>query len=285
MNNKPVKSALVVEGGGMRGMFTAGVLHAFGSAGFDPFDLYIGVSAGACNLASHLAGQHDRNYDINVNLSTTRDFINGWRFLRGGHFMDIDWLWDASMKEYPIDTAGMFARLEQQGKTFIVVATSIESGKPMYLIPDKDTVADYIKVSSSVPFFYRTILTVNAERATDGGVADSIPVIEAFKRGATDITVLRTRPRDYVKKQSSGALFYPLIFRKQGMLAIALKNRPVTYMQAVEFIKNPPDGTRVHEIAPPKTLRISRATTDKDALKAAYRTGIEQGEKFIEAYH
>ncbi|MCL4468481.1 MAG: patatin-like phospholipase family protein, partial [Deltaproteobacteria bacterium] len=101
MNNKPVKSALVVEGGGMRGMFTAGVLHAFGSAGFDPFDLYIGVSAGACNLASHLAGQNNRNYDINVNLSTTRDFINGWRFLRGGHFMDIDWLWDASMKEYP----------------------------------------------------------------------------------------------------------------------------------------------------------------------------------------
>ena len=285
MNNKPIKSALVVEGGGMRGMFTAGVLHAFGSAGFDPFDLYIGVSAGACNLASHLAGQNDRNYDINLNLSTTRDFINGWRFLRGGHFMDIDWLWDASMKEYPIDTANMFARLEQQGKTFIVVATSIESGKPMYLIPDKDTVADYIKVSSSVPFFYRTILAIKAERATDGGVADSIPVIEAFKRGATDITVLRTRPRDYVKRQSSGAFFYSLIFRKQGMLARALKNRPVTYMQAVEFIKNPPDGIRVHEIAPQKTLRISRATTDKDVLKAAYRTGIEQGIKFIEAYH
>ena len=69
--SKMNKSALVVEGGGMRGVFSAGVLHAFGEIGFNPFDLYIGVSAGACNLASHLAGQNDRNFDIIMRYSST----------------------------------------------------------------------------------------------------------------------------------------------------------------------------------------------------------------------
>ncbi len=284
MNRKPSKSALVVEGGGMRGLFTAGVLHAFGKAGFDPFTLYIGVSAGACNLASHLAGQYDRNYDVNINLSTTPDFINARKFLRGGHFMDIDWLWDASMREYPIDTRDLFARLRQQGREFIVVVTSLETGMPMYLIPDEDTVAQYIKVSSSVPFFYRTVHTIEGQRATDGGVADSIPVIEAFNRGATDITVLRTRPSGYVKKPGKAAFLYPLLFRKHGMLGRALKDRPVSYMKAVQFINNPPPGVRVREIAPPEGLRIGRATTNKALLQEAYRAGIEYGRTFISAY-
>ncbi|HQC20035.1 MAG TPA: patatin-like phospholipase family protein [Smithella sp.] len=91
------KKALVVEGGGMRGVFAAGVLNAFGSAGFDPFDMYLGVSAGACNLASHLAGQNDRNFDIIERYSIDGRFINWGRFLRGGHLMDLDWLWEQTI--------------------------------------------------------------------------------------------------------------------------------------------------------------------------------------------
>ncbi len=285
MNNKSGKSALVVEGGGMRGMFTAGVLHAFGGAGFDPFDIYIGVSAGACNLTSYLAGQNDRNYNINIKYSTTPNFINIGRFLRGGHLMDIDWLWDISMKEYPVDLERLFAKLKKDGKEFIVVATSIESGKALYLEPEINTVEHYTKVSSAMPFFYRNILEVNSEKATDGGVADSIPVIEAFNRGATNITVLRTRHSDYVKKKNPLSFIYSVVFRKYPNLATALKNRPISYMKAVEFIKNPPEGVCINEIAPPKDLNIKRATTNPEVLKAAYDAGIEQGKKFIEKYH
>ncbi len=285
MNAKTGRSALVVEGGGMRGMFTAGVLHAFGGEGFDPFDLYIGVSAGACNLTSHLAGQNDRNYDININYSTTPDFINLRRFLLGGHLMDIDWLWEISMKEYPIDLERLFTRLEKEKKEFIVVATSVESGRAMYLAPGINTIENYTKVSSSVPLFYRNVLEVDSEKATDGGVADSIPVIEAYNRGATDITVLRTRPSDYVKKKSRLSFLYPLFFRKHRVLARALADRPLSYMKAVEFMKNPPAGIRINEIAPPKDLKVKRATRDPETLKRAYRIGIEYGKRFIEKYN
>ncbi len=285
MNAKTGRSALVVEGGGMRGMFTAGVLHAFGGEGFDPFDLYIGVSAGACNLTSHLAGQNDRNYDININYSTTPDFINLRRFLLGGHLMDIDWLWEISMKEYPIDLERLFTRLEKEKKEFIVVATSVESGRAMYLAPGINTIENYTKVSSSVPLFYRNVLEVDSEKATDGGVADSIPVIEAYNRGATDITVLRTRPSDYVKKKSRLSFLYPLFFRKHRVLARALADRPLSYMKAVEFMKNPPAGIRINEIAPPKDLKVKRATRDPETLKRAYRIGIEYGKRFIEKHN
>ncbi len=284
MNNKSGRSALIVEGGGMRGMFTAGVLHAFGSAGFDPFDLYIGVSAGACNLTSHLADQNDRNYEINTKYSTTSNFINIRRFLLGGHLMDIDWLWDISMKEYPIDLERLFAKLKKDGKEFIVVSTSVETGKAMYLEPEIGTLEHYTKVSSAIPFFYRNILEVNSEKATDGGVADSIPVIEAFNRGATNITVLRTRHSDYVKKKTRLSFIYSAVFRKYPNLATALKNRPIPYMKAVEFIKNPPEGVCMNEIAPPKDLKVKRATTNLEILKTAYSAGIVQGKEFIEKY-
>ncbi len=111
--SKTGKSALVVEGGGMRSIFAAGVLHAFGKAGFDPFDLYIGVSAGACHLASHLAGQNNRNFDITLQYSLKSDFINIKRFLSGGHLMDLDWLWKQTITNYRLDLAYLFNKLRQ----------------------------------------------------------------------------------------------------------------------------------------------------------------------------
>src|SRR5271157_4149427 len=188
------RSALIVEGGGMRSLFSAGVLNAFGDAKFDPFDIYIGVSAGACNLASHLAGQNSRNYDINTRYSSTSKFISPGRFLSGGHYVDLDWLWEITIREYRLDIKKIFRKLRIQKKEFIIVATSMETGAALYLRPGENNLEHYLKVSSALPILYRNILEIDSEKAIDGGIADSIPVMEACRRGATDITVLRSRP-------------------------------------------------------------------------------------------
>jgi predicted patatin/cPLA2 family phospholipase len=282
MKNKSNKSALVVEGGGMRGIFAAGVLNAFGSEGFDPFDLYIGVSAGACNLASHLAGQNNRNYNVITDYSSTPNFINFRRFLFGGHLMDLDWLWNITISQCRLDLKRIFETIRKQEKEFLVVATSIDTGKPMYLKPDENTLEHYLKVSSSVPVLYRNILEINSEKATDGGVADSIPVMEAFRRGATDITVIRSRHNGYVKKGSDIPLLYHAIFRKYPQFVHALKLRSAVYMESAAFIKNPPAGVRIREIAPPHDLKVGRVTRDLKALNKAYRLGIIYGKKHIE---
>ena len=177
MKRSIARKALVVEGGGMRGIFAAGVLNAFGRSGFYHFDLYIGVSAGACTLASYLAGQHERNYIVHMKYSTSQRFINRLRFLKGGHYMDLDWLWDITKRESRLDVRAIFSRLEEGDRQFIVVATSLATGTPLYLQPDEYTIGRYLKISCSLPVLYRQILTASREMAVDGGIADPIPVI------------------------------------------------------------------------------------------------------------
>jgi predicted patatin/cPLA2 family phospholipase len=282
MNKKNGKSALVVEGGGMRCIFAAGVLHSFGKAGFDPFDLYIGVSAGACHLASHLAGQHDRNFDITLRYSMTSDFINPWRFLRGGHLMDLDWMWEQTIRNYCLDLACLFEKLRSQNKEYLIVVTSMESGQAVYLHPDENMLAHYLKVSSSLPVLYRNILEIDNEKATDGGIADAIPVREACRCGATDITVIRSRSAGYVKKHSRlAAAIFSLYFRKYPRLVEKFRKRAENYNASVEFIHSPPEGVRITEIAPPDNTAIGRTTKNETPLRAAYETGIDYGNKFI----
>jgi predicted patatin/cPLA2 family phospholipase len=282
MNNKNGKSALVVEGGGMRCIFAAGVLHSFGKAGFDPFDLYIGVSAGACHLASHLAGQHDRNFDITLRYSMTSDFINPWRFLRGGHLMDLDWMWEQTITHFRLNLKHIDEKLRTQNKEYLIVATSMETGEALYLRPDENTLEHYLKISSSLPILYRNVLEVNGEKATDGGMADSIPVREAYRRGTMDITVIRSRSADYIKKESPIALaIFSLYFRKYPRLVEKFRKRAENYNASVEFIHSPPEGVRITEIAPPDNIAIGRTTKNETPLRAAYETGIDYGNKFI----
>ncbi|HSV97129.1 MAG TPA: patatin family protein [Spirochaetota bacterium] len=282
MNSKN-RSALVVEGGGMRGVFSAGVLNSFGTSGFDPFDLYIGVSAGACNLAAHLAQQHERNYHVTVNYSATAGFINPLRFISGGHYMDLDWLWDITIRECRLDLERIFSGLYDKGKEYLVAATSLDSGLPLYLKPDRSNLEHYIKISSSLPVLYRNILYADSVPALDGGIADPIPVIEAYKRGANEITIIRSRPSSYIKKKSPLSFLFPLFFRKYPGLADAMQRRHRVYMDAVDFIKNPPAGVEIYEIAPPEGLNVGRATKDVHLLGAAYKSGINSGKWFIKS--
>ncbi len=267
----------------MRGIFAAGILHAFGNKGFDPFDLYIGVSAGACHLASHLAGQNSRNFDITLRYSLSRQFINPWRFLKGGHLMDLDWMWEQTIKNYRLDLKQIEEKLQTQKKDYLIVATSMETGGPLYLHPDINTLEHYLKVSSSLPILYRKEMDVKGEKATDGGISDSIPVREALRRGATDITVIRSRSAGYVKKESPIVLaVFSWYFRKYPRLIEAFRQRADRYNAAVAFINNPPSGVCIAQLAPPDALEIGRTTKNEATLRKAYKAGIDYGNRFIE---
>ncbi len=267
----------------MRGIFAAGILHAFGNKGFDPFDLYIGVSAGACHLASHLAGQNSRNFDITLRYSLSRQFINPWRFLKGGHLMDLDWMWEQTIKNYRLDLKQIKEKLQTQKKDYLIVATSMETGGPLYLHPDINTLEHYLKVSSSLPILYRKEMDVKGEKATDGGISDSIPVREALRRGATDITVIRSRSAGYVKKESPIVLaVFSWYFRKYPRLIEAFRQRADRYNAAVAFINNPPSGVCIAQLAPPAALEIGRTTKNEATLRKAYKAGIDYGNRFIE---
>jgi Predicted esterase of the alpha-beta hydrolase superfamily len=192
------KTALVVEGGGMRGVFSAGVLFAMGMRRMTEFDFYIGVSAGACNVASFLGRQYERNFYIMENWSATRRFINPARIFCG-NVMDLDWLWDITISNYRLNLDEIFSNSTRE---FIVVVTSMDTGKALYIKPNKENLEYVLKASSALPVLYRNKLYIDGHRVADGGVGDSIPVVEAYRRGARNIVVVRSQLMDIVKIQT-----------------------------------------------------------------------------------
>ena len=125
MNKNASPSALVVEGGAMRGIFASGVLDAFIEHDYRPFDFAIGVSAGATNLLAYLASQHGRSHEILTKLACSQQFMEPLRFAKGGNLVDIHWLWNTSCRKYPLDIHAY----RETGIPFYAVVTNTLTGK------------------------------------------------------------------------------------------------------------------------------------------------------------
>lgn len=269
MNSNPT-AAIVVEGGGMRGVFSAGVLDRFLEEGFDPFEIHLGVSAGACNLASHLGNQHGRNYRSYTEYMLAPDFFNLKKFLRGGHYMDLDWFWDYIAGIEPLNVQGASAR------NLLVGVTNARTGEAEYIPAKADTLLDTLKASSAVPLLYRGFLTLNGSEYLDGGIADPIPFEEAIKRGARNIMVIRSQTAGYVKKSGIESKWIPMLFGKYPALKKALRERSDRYNQTLKQLKNPPPEINLIEICP-SVLHSGRTTKDKNSLELDYQAGKEAG--------
>jgi predicted patatin/cPLA2 family phospholipase len=274
------RTAIVVEGGAMRGVFSAGVLDVFLENHFDPFDLAIGVSAGACNLASHLAGQHGRNRRSYFDLMTRREFIDRRRFLRGGSIIDLDWLWDALAEREPLDVEA----IARHATEFIVVATSRRTGEAVYLQPGPDQMCDALKASSALPILCRREMVLAGERLVDGGVSDPIPAEAAYRRGARRIVVVRSRPAAAVKTDGLSARTMAWLLRHEPAFAMAVRATAARYRQAVAFLTEPPPDCEVLQVAPPVPLATKRTTQDRAALQRDYDLGRALGAQAMRVF-
>ncbi|MBV7263097.1 MULTISPECIES: patatin-like phospholipase family protein [Photobacterium] len=262
--------ALVVEGGAMRGIFAAGVLDGFLEQHYRPFDFCIGVSAGSTNLAAWLANQHGRNYKVITDYSCRPEFISLRKFIRGGHWLDLDWLWQITIDEIRLDLDAFDA----QPIPLYVVTTQVSSGEAVYTQATADNLEQLLKASCSVPVAYRDYPLLNGDAMTDGGVADSIPVIKAYQMGAREITVILSRPLGYRKKTSKTSWFLRRMLADTPELARVMMKRADNYNSAIEFIENPPQDCRIHVIAPPAEFDVGRITTDKKRLDTGYQMGL-----------
>lgn len=262
----------------MRGIFASGLLDVFHEREFLPFDLVIGTSAGACTGASFLANQHRRNYRVFVNYMASKQFKNALRWLRGGNYVDLDWLWDILAVEDPLDCE---TALHRDHVEFLAVATYGDTGEPAYIRPTPDTLLEIIKGSSALPIVYRGENLHEGRPLMDGGVADPIPVEKAYELGAREIMVVRSRPADYRKSEGLESRLSAALFRKNPALARAMRISPRRYARAVDFIESPPQDARIVHIAPPQLLQTGRLTQEKDRLEADYQLGRQIAEQAI----
>ncbi|WP_321282352.1 patatin family protein [Marinifilum fragile] len=280
MTTNSGKTALVVEGGAMRGIFAAGVLDAFMEQAFLPFDMVIGVSAGSINAAAYLANQHGRNYKVFTDYSLRPEYISWKKFLLGGHLMDLDWSWDITGSELPINVDLLF----EKNIDFEIGITRNIDGSSKFIQATPENLSDVMKASCSVPLFYRKFLKVDGEIVADGGVSAPIPVERAIEKGATKIMVIRSRKRDYRMKNGNENKLSRLLFRKHPGLAKAIQKRPDIYNQTIELINHPPAGIEIIDICPADSFSTKRFTQDKGILDKDYKLGKEQGVEAIERW-
>lgn len=279
--SEQIQSALIVEGGAMRGIFSAGILDEFLTHNFYSFDLYIGVSAGASNLASYLAEKPKRNYQVYTDFCRRKEFKSLRRFIRGGHLIDIDWLWEISDTQLPVD----FELIHKRNRRFLVTATNAKTGQAEYLSPTGTEMSQALKASSCMPLAYRTPVELYGKKWVDGGVAESLPVKEAYKRGAKRIMVLRSNPKSYVKKPYKIAKFLPLMLKDYPEVAKRLQNRHQDYNSTIEFIRNPPADCEIIEMCPPEEFSAGQFTLNIDVLNEAYEMGKKEADTLIKKWN
>lgn len=278
---RPGRMALVCEGGGQRGIFTAGVLDEFLRAGFNPFDLMVGTSAGAQNLSAYISGQQGYARRVITRFTTSPQFFNPLRFVRGGHLIDLDWLLDTTHQQMPLD----FDHAEQQfakDKKFLICASRSDDFSSHYFTPTRDSWLNVIKASSAIPGFYRQGVEVDGVSYQDGGISDPIPVEEAYRREADTIVVIRTVPsQTYYTPQWVKRVEHLLSESSLQQMVQILQYHQQSYHRIQSFIDNPPGDVRIFEIFPPKPLASNALGSRMASLNQDYHLGRRTGRYFL----
>ena len=273
------RTAIVAEGGGQRGIFTAGVLDAFLDAGFNPFDYGVGASAGAQNLLTYFLGIPGYARRAIAELTVVPGFFVPYRWLGKRSVIDLD-LYFSRVADDP-DYRLPFHRLDalRTRRRLEFVATRQTSLEAVYLEPDASSALDCMKASSAVPFLYRTSVQFDGDAMVDGGVADPIPVRRALAQGARRLLVIRTAPSLYAQSSWQQRMTMLRLERLMPAAALAMLQRhEAAFADAVEFLRQPPDGVELLELAPDEPLQSHAFGSQSTALVHDYAIGRETGD-------
>ena len=199
------KIALIVQGGGQRGIFSAGVLDSFLEHQFDPFELYIGTSAGALNLSSFISRQPRFGYHFIRNVSMDDQFFNLYKYLSKQQPMNLEWALQqvSASGLYPLDIATAHKTLAH--RTALACATRKDTLQDYYLPMYQQDWQEVLLASCAIPLLYNQPVNMDELQWVDGGVSAAIPVKEAWRRGADLVVVIRTEPlEDSVTEMNRG---------------------------------------------------------------------------------
>ena len=265
------KSGLVLEGGGMRGVFTCGVLDNLMDRGVR-FPYTIGVSAGACNGLSYMSGQRGRAKYSNIDLLDKYHYVSLKHLILKGNIMDFDLLFEEfPQRIIPYDYPA-FARCEER---YEMVTTSCLTGKACYFEEKSDPgrIIDIVRASSSLPYVCH-IARVDGREMLDGGIADSLPIARARDLGYNNNVVVLTRNKGY-RKSDKPSFVPPFAYRKYPALRETLRNRNLEYNKQIALIEELEKRGEIVVIRPERPVEVGRMERDVKRLTALYDEGYE----------
>lgn len=269
------QAGLVLEGGGMRGMYTAGVLEYFLEKDLEFASCY-GVSAGAAHLCSYISKQKGRAYHVGVDYLDDKNYCSMESLLKTGNLFGVKMCYyDIPMylNPYDYETAQRYP-----GKAYAVV-TNIETGKAEYIrLKDmhKDIVA--VQASASLPLVAKNV-EINGQYYLDGGIADSIPIQKSILSGNRKNIVVLTKEVGYRRKPSSHLGLVRMRYRKYPQVYTLMRDRHIHYNNTMDYLMSQVHNKQAFVIQPKTDIGVGRIEKNKKKLRILYDNGYEDAKE------
>ena len=271
-----MKTCLIDTGGGMRGIYCAGILDRCLTDGVH-FDGCVGVSAGSANIASFMAGQKGRNHRFYTEYSFRKEYMSWDHYLKTGSYINLPYIYGDLTNtggEYPID----YETLAADPALFCVVACNAETGWPRYFqkadMPKNHYEA--FMASSCVPGVDKPIV-IDGVPYFDGALADPVPLDWAFAHGYDRIVLLLTKPLDFIRTQGKDKVVAQMIQRRYPLAAQGLLQRAERYNRNVARAKELVKDGRALILAPQDISGVDTLKRDHKALERLYQDGYQDG--------
>lgn len=268
------KTGLVVEGGGMKCAYCAGVLDQFLEHGIT-FDYCIGVSAGAASVASYLAGQKGRNLRFYTEYIDDPWYFGVRSFLKNGDLFNLKYIYGDLTNSGGRDPLDLEA-LKKNPAEYEIVATCAETGEGVYFSKDDLIQDDYrhVMASCAIPAVCRPV-EIDGKHYYDGGLADSIPMQRALERGCDKLVVIASKSRKFVKTPEKFRMMYTLMCRKYPKAVKALNDRYLTYRRQQKLMFDLEKAGTAFLFTPETDRKINTFTMDREVNQHMYDLGVQ----------
>ena len=268
-NKKQSKTAFVLEGGAMRGLYSAGVLDVFMQNNITTDAIY-GVSAGALFGINFKSGQIGRAIRYNLKYAHEKNYMGLYSLVTTGDIMNKDFCFDKLV--YELDKFD-FESFNNSPINFFAVVTNVETGKAEYIkITDAKYGLEALRASGSMPFVSRCV-DFEGAKYLDGAISDPIPLQKALNEGYEKIIVILTRPKNYKKQKSF--MPYDLFYKKYPNFIKTAKKQYETYNKTLELIEKYENEEKIIVLRPSLNLKIKRVEKDLKKLEAIYQLGVD----------
>lgn len=274
-----MSKTLIVQGGGFRTGFAAGVLDAFMALDYYPFDRIVGVSGGAIASSYYLAKQYGACVEAMYWLAKDTEFVKLKHVIQERGYMNIDYLREVAYEFVPFNLEK--ALVAAEGKKINFVATNRSTGKPEYLQPNSEDWVEVVIASCTLPFITKGVHKVRNLDLMDGAWGDPLPIEWTVNQGADDIVVIRT---SHISKKMSKSIpnyLGSLFFKSQKELSDCFAQHHTFYNNSLDFIENAPESLKIRQLWPEDGLKCTGTSYSESSIKTDYRYGLQVGINYV----